>query len=173
MLLVVDDNDTFRRTLATALSRRGLKVSAATGIQEALALVERQPPARALVDMNLGSATSGLELIPRLLALNAAMRVVVLTGYASIATAVEAIRLGATHYLAKPAEVDDILAAFERTEGAADTPLPPAPMSLGQLEWEHLQRTLLEHGGNISAAARALGLHRRSLQRKLGKHARW
>ena len=132
------------------------------------------PPELLLVDDNLdGSATGGLELISLLREKAPEMRIVVLTGYAAIATAVRAIQLGATHYLAKPIEVDEILAAFERTDGDAATPLAPSPMSLNQLEWEHLQRTLLDHDGNISAAARALNLHRRSLQRKLKKHARW
>lgn len=173
-LLLVDDNEQFRQTMVRAFSRRGWEVVAAANIDEALVLADDQAPGRALVDLNLdGSATIGLELIPRLLEAVPEMRVVVLTGYASIATAVRAIRLGATHYLAKPIEVDEILAAFEQTHGSATTPLAPSPMSVNQLEWEHLQRTLLDHDGNISAAARALNLHRRSLQRKLRKHARW
>ena len=171
-LLLVDDNDTFRRTLANALARRGFCVDQTAGVAGALTLARRHPPRYAIVDLNLG-ADFGLTLIPPLRRLAQDMRIVVLTGYASIATAVESIRLGATHYLAKPAEVEEILAAFERTDGDSETPLPPSPMSLAQLEWEHLQRTLLDHEGNISAAARALGLHRRSLQRKLRKHARW
>lgn len=171
-LLLVDDNDLFRQTLARSLARRGWKVDAAASTDEALLSARKRPPTRAVVDLNL-EGTSGLDLIPRLLEIDSAMRIVVLTGYASIATAVEAIRRGATHYLAKPAEVDEILLAFDRTTGDCETPLPTMPMSLNQLEWEHLQRTLLDHDGNVSAAARALGLHRRSLQRKLRKHARW
>lgn len=171
-LLLVDDNDLFRQMLARSLTRRGWKVDMAANGGDALRHARKRTPARAVIDLNL-DGDSGLDLIPRLLEIDAAMRIIVLTGYASIATAVEAIRRGATHYLAKPAEVEEILAAFERTTGDPATPLPRTPMSLNQLEWEHLQRTLLEHEGNISAAARALGLHRRSLQRKLRKHARW
>lgn len=173
-LLLIDDNDQFRQTLTRALLRRGRHVTSAATPDEALLAARTDTPSFAVVDLNLdGSATSGLDLIPLLLEIQPAMRIVVLTGYASIATAVRAIQLGAIHYLAKPIEVDDILAAFERTDGDAATPLPPSPMSVNQLEWEHLQRTLLDHDGNISAAARALNLHRRSLQRKLRKHARW
>jgi two-component system response regulator RegA len=171
-LLLVDDNDPFRQRLARALTRRGYRVVMAATVDEAIACAHRHLPARAVVDLNLDGA-SGLDLIPRLLEIEGAMRIIVLTGYASIATAVEAIRRGATHYLAKPTEVEEILSAFERTAGDVTTPLPPTPLSLNQLEWEHLQRTLLDHAGNISAAARTLGLHRRSLQRKLHKHSRW
>jgi two-component system response regulator RegA len=171
-LLLIDDNESFRQTLATALGRRGLRVSVAASLTDAMHLAERVSPDRAILDLNLGDG-DGLTLIPRLRERLPELAIVVLTGYASIATAVAAIRLGAVHYLAKPAGVDEILAAFERTAGDATTPLPMTPMSLNQLEWEHLQRTLHEQDGNISAAARALGMHRRSLQRKLRKHARW
>lgn len=173
-LLLVDDNDQFRDTLARALHRRGWRVHVAASVEEARTQANAFLPARAVVDLNLvGNATAGLDLIARLTETVPDIRIVVLTGYASIATAVRAIQLGAIHYLAKPIEVDEIIAAFERTDGDAGTPLPPFPMSVNQLEWEHLQRTLLAHDGNISAAARALNLHRRSLQRKLKKHARW
>lgn len=172
-LLIVDDNEQFRLTLARAFENREFIVASAGCAEEALVVTDSQSPRHALVDLNLDGRTSGLELIPQLLERVPAMRVVVLTGYASIATAVRAVQLGATHYLAKPVEVDDILAAFQRTQGDPTTPLTASPMSVQQLEWEHLQRTLLECNGNISAAARALNLHRRSLQRKLGKHARW
>jgi two-component system, response regulator RegA len=173
-LLVVDDNDQFRLTLVNAFCRRGWLVASAATADDAVAAAGSGTPGYAVVDLNLdGGATGGLDLIPQLLGIVPEMRIVVLTGYAAIATAVRAIQLGATHYLAKPIEVDDILAAFERTCGDVATPLASSPMSVNQLEWEHLQRTLLDHGGNISAAARALNLHRRSLQRKLRKHARW
>jgi len=111
---------------------------------------------------------SGLDLIPRLKAADPATRIVVLTGFGSIATAVEAVRRGATHYLTKPANADEILAAFAPAGAAVETPLQP--MSLDRVEWEHINRVLLECGGNISEAARVLGLHRRSLQRKLAKY---
>jgi two-component system response regulator RegA len=171
-VLIVDDNDLFARTLARAFVRRGVRATVARNATEALARAAEHPPERAVVDLKLGN-DSGLDLIPRLREIRDGIAIVMLTGYASIATAVEAIRLGATHYLAKPAGVDEILAAFERTGGDAACPVAEQPMSLGQLEWETLQRTLLEHDGNVSAAARALKMHRRSLQRKLRKHARW
>jgi two-component system, response regulator RegA len=173
-LLLVDDNEQFRQTLFNAFCRRGWQAEGAANADEAVSLATFGKPTHAIVDLNLdGSATAGLDLIPRLLDIVPEMRVLVLTGYASIATAVRAIHLGAMHYLAKPIEVDEVLEAFERTNGDTSTPLPSSPMSVNQLEWEHLQRTLLDHDGNISAAARALNLHRRSLQRKLRKHARW
>jgi len=171
-LLIIDDNDTFLRTLERSLRRRGFEVGAAISADDAMVMAQKSIPDRVILDLNLGK-DSGLHLIPRLLDISASMRIVVLTGYASIATAVEAIRLGATHYLPKPADVDEILLLFERAEGSLSDRLPPqpAPMSVKQLEWEHLQRVLLEHDGNVTATARALGLHRRSLQRKLRKHA--
>lgn len=173
-LLLVDDNDPFRQTLERAFDRRGWEVYAAGSADEAMLRMAEGRPDYAVVDLNLdGSPTSGLDLIPRLLSVVPDLCIVVLTGYASIATAVRAVQLGATQYLSKPIEIDEIVAAFERKDGDSGTPLAPTPMSVNQLEWEHLQRVLLEHDGNISAAARALNLHRRSLQRKLRKHARW
>jgi two-component system response regulator RegA len=168
-LLIVDDNETFLRTLERSLLRRGWTVSTATCADEALNLVRQDPPERVVLDLSLGK-DSGLQLIPRLLELHPPLRIVVLTGYASIATAVEAMRLGAANYLPKPAETDEILASFE-VKSVAGVSEAVVPMSVRQMEWEHLQRVLLEHDGNISATARVLGLHRRSLQRKLRKHA--
>lgn len=171
-LLIVDDNLVFLQTLERSMQRRGFEVGTATCSDTAMLQARQEIPDRVVLDLNLGGE-SGLHLIPRLLDVCPAMRIVVLTGYASIATAVEAIRLGAANYLPKPADTDEILAAFERPAGSLGDakPLQANPMSVRQLEWEHLQRVLLEHDGNISAAARALGLHRRSLQRKLRKHA--
>jgi two-component system response regulator RegA len=172
-ILLVDDNDQFRETLARAFRRRGWQVHATGLFEEALALATGHLPDRVVLDLNLEGKVSGLELISQLADLIPGIRIVVLTGYASIATAVRSIQLGATHYLSKPIDIDEIIAAFDRTDGNPATPLPATPMSVNQLEWEHLQRTLLTHDGNVSAAARALNLHRRSLQRKLRKHARW
>jgi two-component system, response regulator RegA len=170
-VLVIDDDDTFNAVLARALTRRGYQVSsaadAATALQEAQAL----PPDAVVLDLNLGSS-SGLNLIRPLLEIAPDCRIVVLTGYASIATAVEAIKLGAMQYFAKPIEVDAIVAVFETPEEAepdADALLSSDPLSVGRLEWEHIQRVLHEHEGNISATARALKMHRRTLQRKLAK----
>jgi two-component system response regulator RegA len=112
---------------------------------------------------------SGLRLIPELRSLSDGMRIVVLTGYASVVTAVEAIKLGATHYLAKPVDADEVVAAFGRAVGDAGIPVPSRPLSVDRLEWEHIQRVLAENGGSISATARSLGMYRRTLQRKLSK----
>jgi two-component system, response regulator RegA len=167
-LLLVDDDETLRRVLAAALQRRGFAVSSAADAAQALALARAQPPEYAVFDLKL-PGDSGLVLIRALLSLDPETRIVMLTGYASIATAVEAIKLGAVHYLAKPVDADQVVAAFGRVGGDARTPVSDAPPSISRLEWEHIQRVLAEHQGNISAAARALKMHRRTLQRKLAK----
>ena len=167
-LLIVDDDEAFRAVLARAMTRRGLLVRQAADAAEAAVMAQARPPEAAVVDLRM-PGDSGLALIQRLKAINPAMRIVLLTGYASIATAVEAIKLGATHYLAKPAEADDILAALLREVGDAEVEPADAPLPVKRLEWEHIQRVLAEHDGNISATARALKMHRRTLQRKLAK----
>jgi two-component system response regulator RegA len=170
-LLLVDDDAVFRGVLAEALARRGYQVDSAADVAAALACAEPAPPDRALIDLRM-PGPSGLTLIRRLIGLNPAVRIVVLTGYASIATAVEAIKLGAAHYLTKPASVDEILAALRGDEAGAveaRAEVPARRPSPERLEWEYLQNVLHEHGGNISATARSLGMHRRTLQRKLAK----
>lgn len=167
-LLLVDDDPAFRHVLARALARRGFAVSSAPDVDQALLLATAQPPEFAVVDLKMPGA-SGLKLIEALVALDPETRVVMLTGYASIATAVEAIKLGATHYLAKPADADDVVAALYKREGDANLPIAATPLSVDRLEWEHIQKVLTENEGNISATARALNMHRRTLQRKLGK----
>ena len=167
-LLLVDDDEVYCDILARALVRRGFDVSIAYNRQDALAQAAETIPNLAVVDLRIG-ADSGLELIPELLGANPKVRIIVLTGYASIATAVEAIKLGAVHYLTKPADADDILAAVLRESGAPDIAVRDKPLPLARLEWEHIQKTLAECDGNISAAARRLGMHRRTLQRKLRK----
>ena len=166
-LLLVDDDTTFCQVLARALEKRGFAVTVAHSVEQALPLALADPPEYAVVDLKMGGA-SGLTLIQALHELDPATRIVVLTGYASIATAVEAIKLGATQYLSKPANADGIVAAFGHL---ASTCTPPStrPSSVERLEWEHIQRVLQEHQGNISATARALNMHRRTLQRKLMK----
>ncbi|BBP02222.1 response regulator transcription factor [Sulfuriferula nivalis] len=168
-LLLVDDDETFCMVLARAMTRRGFTVRTAQNVSSALILAEQLIPAYVVLDLKMAGET-GLSLIAQLRQLNPAVRIVMLTGYASIATAVDAIKLGATHYLAKPAEVDEIVAALRQDEVVLpvvqDIPTP----SLDRLEWEHIQRVLNEHDGNISATARALNMHRRTLQRKLFKH---
>jgi two-component system response regulator RegA len=167
-ILVIDDDPAFNRVLCRALKNRGFDIASALSAAEAVALIPATRAARAVLDLNI-AGTSGLTLIAPLLAANPACRIVVLTGYASIATAVEAIKLGATHYLAKPTDVEAILAAFEAKAPQADFAPSSQPLSVDRLEWEHIQRVLKENDGNISSTARALKMHRRTLQRKLMK----
>ncbi len=170
-VLVIDDDTTFNTVLARALTRRGYQVDSATDAVTALTVAQAVLPDAVVLDLNLGSS-SGLQLIRPLLEIAPDCRIVVLTGYASIATAVEAIKLGAIQYFAKPIEVEAIVAVFdapEEVEEAGEGEVPSDPLSVGRLEWEHIQRVLLEHEGNISATARALKMHRRTLQRKLAK----
>ena len=167
--LVIDDDATFNAVLVRTLERRGHEAYGATDLVSALAMARETVPAHVVLDLNL-NGSSGLALIPQLLAINADCRIVVLTGYASIATAVDAIKLGAVQYLAKPVEIEAILAAFAIDDGPdLETAAPDEPLSVDRLEWEHIQRVLNENDGNISATARALRMHRRTLQRKLAK----
>ena len=168
-LLLVDDDEVLRRVLARALSKRGFEVVTAPNVFEAITLAEAHPPQFAVVDLKM-PGPSGLVLVKRLNELDGATRIVVMTGYASIATAVEAVKLGATHYLAKPADADEIVIALNKGKGDENTPLSSAPLSVDRMEWEHIQRIMADHDGNISATARALNMHRRTLQRKLGKY---
>jgi two-component system response regulator RegA len=169
-LLIVDDDEVLRLRLGRAFSARGFDTYLASGPAEALALARSESPEMAVVDLKMPGG-SGLELVRDLIAIDPSTRIVVLTGHGSIATAIEAVRLGATYYLPKPADADDILAAFER--GAAPPlsgPRPEHPVpSLARAEYEHIQRVLHECAGNVSEAARRLGIHRRSLQRKIQK----
>ncbi len=167
-LLLADDDPTFCEVMARALTRRGYAVSVAHDAASALALAQRETPEYALVDLRM-PGDSGLALVRRLHALDPATRIVVLTGYASIATAVEAIKLGATYYLAKPVDAAEVVAAFDRAEGDTKAAVAAHPLSVDRLEWEHIQRVFAEHDGNVSATARALNMHRRTLQRKLAK----
>lgn len=170
-LLIVDDDVTFCEVLAKAMTKRGFDVHCAHTVKQALALAETCVPEYATIDLRLPGA-SGLILVERLKALDSGTRIVMLTGCASITTAVEAIKLGATHYLAKPVDADEIMAAFERTTGDAEVPIRTHPLSVGRLEWEYIQRVLNENKGNISVTARTLNMHRRTLQRKLTKNPR-
>ncbi|MFK3889124.1 response regulator transcription factor [Sphingomonas sp. NPDC079357] len=168
-LLIVEDDEVFARTLARSFERRGYQVRAITDPDDLDTAVAALKPDHAVVDLRLGNA-SGLSCVARLHALDAQMRIVVLTGFASIATAVEAVKLGATNYLSKPANSDDIEAAFQASgEGDASVELVASPTSLRTLEWEHIHQTLADCGFNVSEAARRLGMHRRTLARKLGK----
>jgi two-component system response regulator RegA len=170
-ILIVDDDQMLRTRLAAAFERRGFDVRDAGSYEEALAMAESESPEYALVDLKL-PGRSGLDIVRSIREIDAATRIVVLTGYGSIATAMQSVRLGAVNYLSKPADVDDILAAFERDEDAAGPPASTsfAPPSLARMEWEHINRVLADCGGNVSEAARLLKIHRRSLQRKLRKY---
>jgi two-component system, response regulator RegA len=165
-ILVVDDDETFRTRLMRALAARGLQPSGAPDGQRALELALEHRPHRAVVDLRM-PGHGGLQVVRQLMALDDPPEVVILTGYGSIATAVEALRLGAVNYLTKPADTDEILAAFTRKP--TDSVPPDQSPSLARVEWEHIHRILGECGGNISEASRRLGIHRRSLQRKLSK----
>jgi two-component system response regulator RegA len=170
-ILLVDDDEVFRRRLARAFEERGYDVRTAEDYETAVAEARRDSPEFAVVDLRM-PGHSGLELVRALKDIDPTTKTVVLTGYGSIATAIDAMRLGAHYYLAKPADADDIVAAFAR--GEAPPLEPPEPLyqapSLARAEWEHINRVLSDCGGNISEAARRLGIHRRSLQRKLQKY---
>jgi two-component system response regulator RegA len=170
-LLLVDDDAALCAAMQRALTRRGFDVLAANSAEDGWRLAQERTPQYAVVDLKM-PGDSGLTLVPRLKALAPGMRIVVLTGYASVTTAVEAIKLGATHYLAKPADADEIVAAFGRDSGDPHEPVAEQPLSVERLEWEHIQRVLAENAGNISATARSLNMHRRTLQRKLFKKPR-
>ena len=167
-LLLVDDDEAFLNALAMAMRKRGFLVTLANSAETAFELAQAEPPEFAVVDLKM-SGNSGLVLVRQLASLQAATKIVILTGYASIATAIEAIKLGATHYLAKPVDADEIVAAFSKQSGNEEIELSHNPLSVDRLEWEHIQRVLVENDGNISATARSLNMHRRTLQRKLGK----
>lgn len=169
VLLLVDDDEIYCSVLGDALEKRHYEVHVACDLASALELAREHEPEFAVVDLRIGTE-SGLELVKQLSALDENTRIVMLTGFASVATAVEAIKLGAVHYLTKPATADEVVAALQRTEGDASVAPAEQPLSIKRLEWEHLQKVLAEHNGNVSAAARALKMHRRTLQRKLAKH---
>ena len=167
-VLVVDDDERFATTLSQALARRGWIADVAHDVAGALAAVHAGLPEAAIVDLRLGGE-DGLALLEPLRAAGPGMRILVLTGYASIATAVKAIKLGADDYLAKPVTASVVATALERGAAAEPSSTPLEPMSPRRLEWEHIQRVLNEHEGNVSATARMLKMHRRTLQRKLAK----
>jgi two-component system response regulator RegA len=170
-LLLVEDDDAFAARLTRALESRGFDVRHAATGEDAVAQADADSPELALVDLRLPDG-HGLDVVRRLHAIDETTCIIVLTGYGSIATAVEGLKLGASDYLTKPVDADQVVAAFEKAESgqgtaaARDFTVP----SLARVEWEHIQRVLTECGGNVSHAARVLGLHRRSLQRKLSKY---
>ncbi|UGY19170.1 response regulator transcription factor [Bradyrhizobium septentrionale] len=168
-LLIVEDDSGFARTLKRSFERRGYGVAVSASLDEVRDLLEVQSPGYAVVDLKLAGGASGLACVEALHAHDPDMLIVVLTGFASIATAVEAIKLGACHYLAKPSNTDDIEAAFLKAQGNAAIEVGARPTSIKTLEWERIHQTLIETDFNISEAARRLGMHRRTLARKLEK----
>ncbi len=167
-LLIVDDDEPFRSRLLRAFGDRGFETIGAGSYDEAVSAAQADTPELALIDLRLPGKT-GLEVVKALKDLDPTTNIVVLTGYGSIATAVESVRLGATNYLTKPVDADQILAAFDTSDSGSTGDIPQA-QSLARVEWEHIQRVLADCDGNISQAARMLGIHRRSLQRKLSKN---
>jgi len=168
--LLIDDDRTFLDILARSLRRQGIEVHLADSPQAATEVLARHPVHRCILDLNL-DGDSGLTLLPELLSISPKLEVVVITGYGSIATAVEAMRRGAVNYLCKPVKVAQLVEAFSDSDSQA--PLREQPPSVEELEWEHIQQVLQQHDGNISATSRALNMHRRTLQRKLQKRSRW
>lgn len=167
-LLLVDDDEIFLGVLSRAMGKRGFKVLSATGISDAVEQAKKVPPAMAVVDLKL-VGESGLDLIPRLVEINPEMNIIVLTGYSSIATAVTAIKKGASDYLSKPVTASDVIRSLSGERQQEELHEEFSPMSVERMEWEHIQKVLKENDGNISATARALGMYRRTLQRKLAK----
>ena len=169
LLLLVEDDAAFARTLGRSFERRDYRVLQASRLEEVVTLLQTQTPGYAVVDLKLNGDASGLACVQALHAHDPDMLIVVLTGFASIATAVEAIKLGACHYLAKPSNTDDIEAAFGRAAGTTEVELTNRSTSIKTLEWERIHEILAETGFNISETARRLGMHRRTLARKLDK----
>lgn len=168
--LLVDDDELFRERLARALAQRGFVVFTAANHDEALAVASRASLDRAVVDLRM-PGKSGLEVVRGLKQLDEELEVLVLSGFGSIATAIEAVKLGATNFLPKPADLDDIMNAFDSSPEEKNVMEAHEVPSLARAEWEHIHRVLSDCGGNVSEAARRLGIHRRSLQRKLRKRA--
>ncbi|MFZ1575394.1 MAG: response regulator transcription factor [Chromatiaceae bacterium] len=167
-LLLVDDDDPYRTVLARSLARRGFQVTAVATPGEALTCCQEQPPDYVILDLNL-AGQSGLNLIQPLLTLSPEARILILTGYASIPTVVSAMKLGAVQYLAKPVDMADIIRALIEEDVDTGGIVHEQRLTVRHLEWEYIQRTWEEHGGNVTATAHALGMHRRTLQRKLAK----
>jgi len=168
-LLLLDDDDVFAMRMAKALSGRGFEVTRVAAAADAIAQAREDSPECALVDLRLPDG-HGLDVVAELHAIDATTRIVVLTGYGAIATAVESLKRGASDYLTKPVDADQVAAAFDPQAGSSGRPRDFTVPSLARVEWEHIQRVMTECQGNVSQAARVLGLHRRSLQRKLAKY---
>lgn len=168
-VLVVDDDAVFRSRLCRAFRDRGWDAAEASDGEEALRLAHEESADLAVVDLRM-PGMGGLEVVRALHEIDESTCIIMLTGFGSIATAVTATKIGASHFLSKPADVDQVLAVYRNLTEGADPGTPETVPSLARVEWEHIQRVLEECGGNISQAAKLLGLHRRSLQRKLSKY---
>lgn len=167
-ILVIDDDAILRYSLVRALSRRGYTVLEAESIKQTQAIFSQQTIDKVILDLRLGEE-SGLALAEWMLHQCPGLPIVIITGYAAVSTAVEAIKLGVKNYLIKPISVEEVLVAFDADAADAQKPIKTEPLSPKRLEWEHIQKVLLDHGGNISQAAKSLKMHRRTLQRKLQK----
>lgn len=165
--LIVDDDLTFAQIMQRALARRGFDVDIFNSSEPAINAIKNKHYSKAIIDLKIAQ-DSGLLLIKNIKNINPSIEIIMLTGYSSISTAVEAIKLGALNYLCKPIDIEEILHVFSATT-SKEIDLPENPISLDRLEWEHIQKTLHDNDGNISATARLLGMHRRTLQRKLQK----
>lgn len=167
-ILILDDDITFAETLARSFTRKGFHSLIAHSLAQGSAQLTTHQPDYAVIDLKIDQE-SGLHFLPILKAHSPKTKALILTGYSSISTTVEAMKLGCVNYLCKPVNTEDILQALEHVQASADVPIAEAPPSVNRLEWEHIQRVLSQHEGNISATAKALGMHRRTLQRKLQK----
>lgn len=167
-ILILDDDATFAETLARSFKRKGYESYVALNIENACGILNQYQPDYAVVDLKIDQE-SGLHFLPRLSELSPSTKALVLTGYSSISTTVEAMKLGCVNYLCKPVNTDEIIAAFDDNEAHPDISISETPPSVNRLEWEHIQRVLSKNEGNISVTAKALGMHRRTLQRKLQK----
>jgi two-component system response regulator RegA len=170
-ILIVDDDEIFSRVLSKSLEKRGYTTFISNDISSSVEIVTKELPQYAIIDLKI-KHDSGLSLINNFLSIDKNIKIVILTGYASIATAVEAIKLGAAYYLTKPTDADEIIKALNKGEGDSEISINNNIMSTYRLEWEHINKILLENNNNISRSANALGMHRRTLQRKLAKRPR-
>ena len=167
-LLIVDDDEVFAEVLARAMGKRFSRVCVANTVERAVQLAEAEKPNKIVLDLKIHQS-SGLDIIEQLCSASPRVAIVMLTGYSSIATTVEAMKLGAINYLCKPVDADELIRAFNEAPGDQSPEIPGNPPTVGRLQWEHIQKVLGQNNGNVSATARALGMHRRTLQRRLQK----
>jgi len=167
-LLIVDDDEVFAQVLARAMNKRFARVCVANTIEQAVKMAAEEKPNKIVLDLKIHQS-SGLDIIEQLCAASPGVAIVILTGYSSIATTVEAMKLGAVNYLCKPVDADELIRAFNEASEGESPEIPGSPPTVSRLQWEHIQKVLAQNNGNVSATARALGMHRRTLQRRLQK----